>query len=125
MNQSAKAVGIIQILCIALAGCSTTQLSPPIIAALDCTQGIPASYRAPVTGAQLPPANGDVADLAKFADAQTDKLDQANGRTSDLIAIADTCQKRQQAVLTALAPKPWYSGLTSAWTALHGSQAAK
>lgn len=78
-----------------------------------------------MTGAQLPPLNATAGDLAMALDGEATALDQANGRTSDLIAIADTCQKHQQAVLTALAPKPWYSGLTSAWTALRGTQAAK
>lgn len=111
--------------CMLLAGCVQTQLSPPILAALDCSKDIPASYRVPVTGAALPPLDADVRDIAKFGNDQTDKLDQANTRNSDLIGIADGCQARQQAVLTALAPRPWWSPVSDAWTALHSAPAAK
>ena len=81
---------------------------PVILAALDCTKVIPASYREPVVATTLPSLSADVGDLWKSLDDQTNRLDQANGRTSDVIAMADSCQAHQAAVLTALTPKPWW-----------------
>lgn len=62
-------------------------------------------------GTPRPPSDADAGDLATALDGQTTQLDRANGRSSDLIAIADTCQTRQQAVLEALNPPPWYERL--------------
>jgi hypothetical protein len=42
-------------------------------------------------------------------DGQTGQLDQANGRTADVIAIAEACDRRSAEVLAALQPKrPWW-----------------
>lgn len=97
-------------LALCLGGCAT-RLSPPILAALDCSALIPQSYRAPVPPTPLPPANATAGDWIVAMDGQTTQLDQANGRASDLVAIADGCQARQQAVLSALNPKPWWQSL--------------
>jgi hypothetical protein len=42
-------------------------------------------------------------------DSQTGQLDLANGRTGDVIAITEACDKRQAEVAAALEPKrPWW-----------------
>lgn len=51
-----------------------------------------------MAGAPLP--DGDtVGDWISFADAQTGKLDQANGRTKDAISIVERCEARDQAAV--------------------------
>jgi hypothetical protein len=48
-------------------------------------------------------------DLWSALDAQTARLDQANGRTADVIAMADACQTHQAKVIATLAaPRPWW-----------------
>lgn len=69
---------------------------------------IPPSYRTPVAPTPLPPEDATAGDLWEAFDGQTTQLDQANGRSADLVAIADGCQARQAAVLKALLPKPWW-----------------
>lgn len=98
-------------LAVALSGCISTRLSPPVLAALDCSQIIPPSFRTPIPGTPLPDTGATAGDLWKALDGQTTQLDQANGRISDLNAIADGCQARQQAVLAALDPPPWWQRL--------------
>jgi hypothetical protein len=49
-----------------------------------------------------------VGQLAKFADGQTAKLELANGRTKDVIAIVDACDKRADEVARQLKPKRWW-----------------
>lgn len=92
-------------------GCAGIRLSPPILAALDCSQAIPPSYRKPVPGTPLLRPDATVGELAGALDGQTTQLDQANGRAADLVAIADACQARQAAVVAALTPKPWWQPL--------------
>ena len=89
-------------------GCATTPLIVTTLSALRCADLIPQSYRSPVLGTPLLRAGATVADLGAALDGQTAKLDQANGRTSDLIAIADMCQAQQDKVLAQLHPKPWW-----------------
>lgn len=61
--------------------------------AASCSALLPAEWRAGVAGAPLP--QGDlVGDWIVFADAQTGRLDQANGRTRDAIAIVERCEER-------------------------------
>ena len=38
-------------------------------------------------------------DWLSFADAQTGKLDQANGRTKDVIELTERCEKRDAAAV--------------------------
>jgi hypothetical protein len=40
-----------------------------------------------------------VGDWIAFGDAQTGKLDQANGRTSDAISIVERCEARDAAAV--------------------------
>lgn len=80
-----------------------------ILAALNCAAVIPPSYRQPVKPVPLLRVGALVGDVGSALDGQTAKLDQANGRTGDVIAMADSCQAHQQAVLAALKPKrPWW-----------------
>ncbi|HZR87919.1 MAG TPA: hypothetical protein VFB02_14005 [Bradyrhizobium sp.] len=103
---------LILLCCAPLAsGCVSTRLTPPILAALDCASLIPQSYRSPVPPAPLISTNATAGEALIALDAQTTQLDQANGRTADLIAIADSCGQRQAAILKALDPSPWYDGL--------------
>jgi hypothetical protein len=78
---------------------------------LDCAALIPPSYRRPVPPAPLPDPSATAGELWITLDGQTTALDQANGRASDLLAIADACQARQVAVVAALNPKPWWQSL--------------
>lgn len=61
--------------------------------------------------ALLPP-DADAGTALNRLDGQTAKLDLANGRTTDVIAITDACDKRSAEVFEALQPKrkwwkPW------------------
>jgi hypothetical protein len=51
-----------------------------------------------VAGAPLPETD-TVGDWIEFADAQTGKLDQANGRTRDAIGIVERCEARDAAAV--------------------------
>jgi hypothetical protein len=51
-----------------------------------------------VPGADLPEGNV-LADWIAFGDAQTGKLDQANGRTKDAIEIVQRCEARDAAAV--------------------------
>lgn len=106
-----RALWILASIAPALPGCASTRLTPPILAALDCAALIPPSYRSPVAPTPLPRLDATAGDLWSALDGQTTQLDQANGRAADLVAIADGCQSRQQAVLQALTPAPWYQSL--------------
>lgn len=78
-----------------LAACAgPTVLSTPN----SCTTLIPVEWKQGVAGAELP--SGDtVGDWVAFADAQTGKLDQANGRTRDAIGIIERCEARDAAAV--------------------------
>lgn len=71
-------------------GCAT--VTPR--AALDCGALIGPTLRADVSGADLPVGN-TVGDWVAFGDAQTGKLDDANGRRSAVVEIVDRCQAEQ------------------------------
>lgn len=65
-----------------------------------------------MTGTPLPPADASVGQLGDALDGQTARLDLANGRTADVIAIADACDARTAEVVEKLTPKrrwwwPW------------------
>lgn len=94
-------------------GCAATRLTPPILAALDCAQVIPPSYRQPIAPAPLISPDATAGQALTALDDQTTRLDMANGRSADLVAIADGCQARQAAVLDALQPHPWWDGLAA------------
>lgn len=74
-----------------LTGCAAAR---PIVATpAACAALLPAGWKAGVPGAPLP--SGDrVGEWIAFADAQTGRLDEANGRTRDAIAIVERCEAR-------------------------------
>ncbi len=81
---------------LALAACA----GPPIVTAssASCSSLLPQSWKQGVPGAPMP--DGDtVADWISFADAQTGKLDQANGRTKDAMEIIERCEARDAAAI--------------------------
>lgn len=61
----------------------------------SCVTLIPTDWRAGVPGAPLP-NNDTVGEWISFGDAQTGKLDQANGRTKDAIEIVEKCELRDK-----------------------------
>ena len=66
--------------------------------AAACSTLLPDDWKKGVAGADLP--TGDtVGDWVSFADAQTGKLDQANGRTRDAIEIVERCEARDAAAV--------------------------
>jgi hypothetical protein len=85
-------VGINLVAGLTLAGCSApTVLSTPN----TCSTLIPESWKAGVAGAELP-ADDTVGSWVAFGDAQTARLDQANGRTRDTIEIVSRCEDRDR-----------------------------
>jgi len=85
-----------------LCGCIT---GGPIVAASGaCSTLIPDSWRLGVEGADLP-AGMTIGDWIAFADAQTGRLDVANGRTIDSLAIIERCEARDAAAVRASRPK--------------------
>ena len=76
----------------ALAACAG---GPPIvtISGAGCAALLPAEWRSGVIPAALPDGV-TVGDWIAFADAQTGKLDEANGRTRDAIGIVERCEAR-------------------------------
>ena len=72
----------------------------PILAAPSaCSTLIPDSWRNPVPGADLPGLQAAVGDWIAFADAQTGKLDVANARQADTLAIIGRCEERDKAAV--------------------------
>ena len=75
--------------------------APPIVATPGaCSELIPDSWKAGVAGAPLPDGN-TVGDWIAFADAQTGRLDVANGRTADTIGIISRCDERDRKAVRA------------------------
>ncbi len=74
-----------------LAGCmgKPTVLSTPN----SCVTLIPETWRGGVPGVVLP-ANDTIGEWIVFGEGQTGKLEQANGRTRDVIEIVERCEKR-------------------------------
>lgn len=64
----------------------------------SCSALLPKDWRQGVAGAPLPEGN-TVGDWIVFGDAQTGKLDQANGRTKDSIGIIERCEQRDAAAV--------------------------
>jgi hypothetical protein len=69
-----------------------------------CSALIPDNWRLGVEGAELP-AGDTVGDWIAFADAQTGKLDVANGRTADSLAIIERCEARDAKAVQRSRPK--------------------
>ncbi|WP_343344020.1 hypothetical protein WJT74_09280 [Sphingomicrobium sp. XHP0239] len=60
---------------------------------------MPSEWRTGVAGADLPPEEAVVADWVAFGDAQTGKLDIANGRMADAMSIVETCEANGRAAV--------------------------
>jgi hypothetical protein len=63
-----------------------------------CSSLIPDEWKIGVAGAELP-TEATVSAWEIFGDAQTGKLDQANGRTRDAIGILQRCEARDAAAV--------------------------
>lgn len=93
----------IAILSAILAGCA----APTVLATPNsCATLLPAEWKEGVAGADLP-AGDTVGDWIAFGDAQTGKLDQANGRTKDAIGIIERCEARDAAAVRRATRKWW------------------
>jgi hypothetical protein len=79
---------------------ATACAGPPVVTAssASCAALLPAEWKQGVAGAPLPDGNS-VGDWIAFGDAQTGKLDQANGRTKDAIGIVERCEARDAAAV--------------------------
>ena len=110
MPKGPKRLSILLPLALASTACAG---APPIVtaSAADCAGLLPASWKVGVAGADLPPENTTVGDWIAFADAQTGRLDQANGRTADAIAIVERCEAREREALKR-AKAGWWARLT-------------
>lgn len=89
----------------AMLACAACVSAGPILATPGaCSTLIPDSWRLGVEGADLP-AGETVGDWIAFADAQTGRLDVANGRTADSLAIIERCEERDQLAVKRSRPK--------------------
>jgi hypothetical protein len=91
--------------CLALAAIGAALLSsacmgPPVLSASSagCSSLIPQDWKNGVAGAEIPQAD-TIGNWISFGDAQTGKLDQANGRTADAIGIIERCEARDAAAI--------------------------
>lgn len=100
---------ILALCSVSMTGCLGTMPIVTTLAALDCASLIPPTYRRPVPPVPLLRVGATVGELGSALDGQTGRLDKANGRTADLVAIADTCQAQQAKVLAELKAKPWWA----------------
>ena len=66
--------------------------------AVACSSLVPSDWKEGVPGAPLPDGN-TVGDWVAFADAQTGRLDVANGRTRDALGIVERCEARDAQAL--------------------------
>lgn len=95
---------LLPLLCVTLALPACVSAGPILATPGACSTLIPDSWREPVEGAPLP--DGDtVGDWVAFADAQTGKLDMANGRTVDAMAIVERCEARDAQAVERSRPK--------------------
>jgi len=95
---------------LAVAACAG---APPIVTASNasgCSALIPDSWRQPVEGAELP-ADSTAGSWIAFGDAQTGKLEVANGRTADSIAIVEKCEARDRAAVVEVTKRKRVLGI--------------
>jgi hypothetical protein len=87
---------ILAVIALSLSACA----GAPVVTAMpsSCAALLPAEWKQGVAGAPLPDGN-TVGDWEVFADAQTGKLDVANGRTRDSIGIIERCEARDAAAV--------------------------
>lgn len=72
--------------------------------AAGCSSLIPGSWREGVAPVPLP-AGDSVGEWLSFGEAQTGKLEVANGRTKDTIALVERCEARDAAAAKKARPK--------------------
>lgn len=82
------------------AGCAGTEFTTPIQPVFSCSALIPDSDRKPVAPTPLPPAETTAGALWIALDDQTARLDQANGRTADVLAITQQCEAERAKIAT-------------------------
>jgi hypothetical protein len=85
---------------LAMLACGLSACAGPIVTAqgASCSSLLPETWKQGVAGADLPDGN-TVGDWIAFGDAQTGKLDQANGRTKDAMEIVERCEARDRAAV--------------------------
>ena len=83
---------------LSVAGCATS----PILGALNCGALIGPTLRSDVEPAPLP--ENTLGGWVAFGDAQTGRLDDANGRRRAVVEIVDGCQSEQD----RLTKRPWW-----------------
>lgn len=91
---------------LAVAACAALPPTPPIPPAFSCAAMIPDSDRKPVAPTALPPAEATAGALWIALDDQTGRLDMANGRTADVLAITQQCEA-ERAKAAAPRPRGW------------------
>ena len=84
----------------------TACVGGPVIATTPsaCSGLIPDGWKAGVSGAPIPEGN-TVGDWIAFGDAQTGRLDVANGRQADTLAIISRCEQRDRKAVSKSRPK--------------------
>lgn len=100
-NASAEAAGVM-LAALLLGGCVSA--GPIVAAPSSCSSLIPDSWSAGVEGAPLPDGE-TVGDWIAFGDAQTGRLDVANGRQADTLAIIQRCEARDREAVQRSRPK--------------------
>jgi hypothetical protein len=91
------------------AGLSACVQAPAVfLSAGNCSEFVPEEWY--TTGAQSAslPATDTVGEWTAFGDAQTGKLDSANGETRDAVGIVKKCEARYQKAAESMKPKPWW-----------------
>lgn len=88
--------------CLSLAGCIS---AGPIVATPSaCSSLVPESWASGVAGAHLPDGS-TVGDWIAFGDAQTGRLDVANGRQADTVGIISRCESRDREAVKRSRPR--------------------
>lgn len=87
-----------------LTGCAAPSV---LTQSAGCSSLIPVSWVQGVAPAPLPEGDS-VGDWISFADAQTGKLDQANGRTKDAIEIVSRCEARDATAVKKATRRRWF-----------------
>jgi hypothetical protein len=103
---------------LAMLACAACAGGPPIVtaSAAGCSSLVPDSWKQGVAGADCR-GRHVLGDWIVFGDAQTGKLDQANGRTKDAIGIVERCEARD-------AKQAYLSGARDGTAAFQGALAA-
>jgi hypothetical protein len=93
---------LIPFLALLLGGCVS---AGPIIATPSaCSSLIPDAWAEGVEGAPLPDGD-EVGDWIVFGDQQTGRLDVANGRQADTLAIIERCEERDREAVQRSRPR--------------------